>query len=93
MDRPIQVGDLVVKVGGCCSTYNGAVRKVVGSGTLHNLYCQFCGYTVASSELLYFERGPDPIGGKREWYKRIPPLDELEGTRTEETLRSPKETA
>lgn len=88
-DRPIQVGDFVVVVRGHACTIGmiATVRKIVtctGDGI-----CKDCGDTLCGVE-------GEPIAildtsRKIQTYrlKRIPPLEELEGQRTEESIKEP----
>lgn len=90
MNRPIQVGDLVqvVKPMHCCGGTNDLGRVFV----VHEFYtdgsfCSNCG-TPSNGELILFDSvGED--GAHPHRLKRIPPLEELEGQRTEEKLREP----
>ena len=90
-DRPIQSGDLVVAVRLHCEqsavTWLGKIRTVSGFRFDTNGLCQYCGQPTATSQgCATFEEGfhlPVP------YLKRIPPLEELEGQRTEEKLREP----
>ena len=95
MTRPIQVGDLVIIVRGHSCTmerYRGAIFRVakIVPATGGGWRCVHC--------KLNDQWGPEPGAYWKEkggsaplsWLKRIPPLDELEGEKTQESL---KETA
>jgi hypothetical protein len=87
-DRPIQVGDLVQVVRGhecdLGSTFRvGQIREP----TLWGWICPKCSCIDRSPEL-WADRG-DEHGAPLSWLKRIPPLDELEGERTQENLKEP----
>ena len=90
-DRPIQVGDLVmvVKPTPCCGNEKaiGDIHVVLEPvGLAPNTRCIYCNLlgphidTVKIAERLVIERYR---------LKRIPPLEELEGQRTEESTRDP----
>lgn len=95
-DRPIQVGDLAVVVRGhnCVLELYGGVPFTVtallapyGGGW----HCPKCDR---------YSAGPNAIGAEGltkkdcgiplSWLRRIPPLSELEGKRTQESLREPR---
>ncbi len=89
MSEPIKVGDLVVVVKpprcGCESKVLGLIYRVesIREG---NGRCR-CGCP-SGPGLLY--RGPDNFPRLPAWrLKRIPPLAELEGVKTEEDIREP----
>lgn len=94
-DRPISVGDLVVVVrpANFCMCNVGkvfVVQRIAPSPDGH-LVCEGCG-SVGKTTL----DAQTPDGGWQgiSQLKRIPPLTDLEGQRTEEVLRAPsKETA
>ena len=92
MSEPIQVGDLVAVIVSCHPPAFGSFFVVGGfeHGSVSN--CIFCG----KEHLGPFARAEDHFGPERQfftaplsWLKRIPPLAELEGQRTEETIREP----
>lgn len=93
MSEPIKVGDLVVviKPTHCCNGYNrvGQVHRIISDhDRLPLVTCRICGFTWAHDNSTTAHIG----GGVyllRTRLKRIPPLSELEGQRTEETLREP----
>lgn len=88
MDRPIQVGDLVqiVRWPHKCTPQSGWPRLgtpfVVEA--IDTCCCGICGERTGIGAGNGLGRGA-PLS----WLKRIPPLEELEGQRTEETLREP----
>ena len=94
-DRPIQVGDLVMIVRGhpCAVQIRGGmpyrVQEIVpqaGGGWT----CNKCGERDIAKSDLYGAALWHTIPGNGiplSFLKRIPPLDELEGQRTEETLK------
>lgn len=88
-DRPIQVGDLVAVVRACCTTPRVSIFRVgeirvapIAAG------CHNCGYTKPAGTPLARVNDSD-AGYPLPWLKRIPPLDELEGTKTDEPLKEP----
>ena len=87
MSRPIAVGDLVQVVypSPCCGSLKGMgiTFKFAGFGVRQ--WCRFCGKGDFEAALGYSNGGVKFVR-----LKRIPPLSELEGERTEESL---KETA
>ena len=94
MSEPIKVGDLVVIVRGhSCSMerYLGMVFVVaaIRQARCGGWHCPHCNRND--------QWGPEPAAewvgvgnAPLSWLKRIPPLSELEGQRTEETLRLPR---
>ena len=91
MDRPIAVGDLVVvvKATHCCGSLKnvGRVFRVLEFRS-YDGKCAACGIA-GDRSMLAFAR-PKPSNGYSLFrLKRIPPLGELEGERTEENLREP----
>lgn len=88
--KPIAVGDLVQVVRwSCCGVELGKVF-VVASMSSHDdgWFCRSCRGPHPSGTFAL--DGQNRVGAVLPWLKRIPPLDELEGVKTEETL---KETA
>lgn len=92
-DRSIAVGDLVQVVNSCCKRrgdqFLGAIFKV-SDLVVGTTGCS-CGWkpngTIkAKSETVFCGDGTHC---PTQWLKRIPPLDELEGQRTEENLKEP----
>ena len=94
-DRPIQVGDLVVILNACCNdarSHIGGIHLVseVSAGGGWNARC--CGYKGGGPDArLAYKENLSPLLGwfQQSWLKRIPPLSELEGAVTQETLRKP----
>ena len=87
-DRPISVGDLVqvVKPRLCCGNSSAIGRVFVVGRISMGCYCSTCGFTPP----LPCASVQDGVGKcEVERLKRIPPLDELEGERTEESTRLP----
>ena len=86
-DRPIQVGDLVVVVNTCCppATANGDIFRV---GALFDTktMCQICGHR---NHGLHAGLRQTSSGVPVPWLKRIPPLEELEGERTQKDMWEP----
>ena len=88
MSRPIAVGDLVQVVRKtCCEGWLGTTYTVKELRTVSGNYaCIKCGET-GTRETPWIVAYPM---GHAIWnLKRIPPLSELEGERTEEKLREP----
>jgi hypothetical protein len=88
MSEPIKAGDLVQVVRHpCCGAYLGRVFVVGIKSKETDAYCSACradlpwGYWV--------QRGSTKEGYDVTWLKRIPPLDELEGTKRKEKLLEP----
>lgn len=90
MSEPIKVGDLVVvvKPTPCCGS-TGAMGEFfrVGEIVVCEGSCNDCGVE-GSPELCAVIEGEDE-GAPLSILRRIPPLAELEGQRTEEDLREP----
>ena len=91
MSERISVGDLVQVVGqSACpkATKNdsiGLIFSVLNISSRGTGFCRWCGLGVIHT-INGFAEGPD------HWYglhrlKRIPPLSELEGVRTQETIK------
>ena len=94
-DRPIQVGDLVVVVKWpCCGKFLGHVFQVrTVWGNYNTGRCSLCGSFVGE---LWSVGDGRFAAWPTAWLKRIPPLSELEGQRSEETRyipRTPQELA
>ena len=93
MDRPIQVGDLVQVVRWpCCGVALGYTYRVAEFRTWGERQCSKCKALIKAT--IHAKGGADPFDGlcpaiPLEWLKRIPPLSELEGEKTEEKLREP----
>jgi len=89
MDKPIAVGDLVQVVRGCCAVRLGkvwTVEKIVNLGNFTNTACDFCGapqFGLAAGNWTVNEGAP------LSFLKRIPPLSELEGVKSQELLKEP----
>ena len=90
MAEPIKVGDLVTVVRTCCSTTADESIGLIGTvttieafrtGTWACTYCSADGNDLKAK----FSNSSFPIA-PLSWLKRIPPLSELEGERTEEKL-------
>ena len=89
-DRPIQVGDLVqvVRPPVCgCIKLIGITFKVSSFGNAERYRCTSCGFSWPHDG--HSVRGYKDFAFQEYLLKRIPPLDELEGERTEEKLREP----
>ena len=87
-DRPIQVGDLVmvVKAIPCCGTigqWMGKIFTVVAFAPTWT--CAKCKKTTFATAAMIDSHWRQPLVR----LKRIPPLEELEGQRTEEKLKEP----
>lgn len=90
MSEKIAVGDLVVVVRqDCCTKYLGRVFRVMtmdktplkcyGCGTMHAISV-IAGSNLTNGNLCW---------APASWLRKIPPLSELEGQHTQETLRVP----
>ena len=91
MSEPIKVGDLVVVVRGHCSDV--AVGKIFNVLRLSPgmTRCIQCGRVAEVTIAVSTECGPNgvPHGSDVLNVRRIPPLDELDGVKTEEDIREP----
>ena len=91
-DRPIQIGDLVAvtKWHPCCCCL-GHMGTVIGFGVIENNGCAEC--DTHGPEVNYKAARVSNSHGvlrvRPEWLKRIPPLEELEGQRTQEDIKEP----
>lgn len=84
-DRPIQVGDMVQVVRWpCCGMRLGAIRTVEKFRQVSSLKCCGC-WAEHSGMFAYLDNGECPA----EWLKRLPPLSELESSKTDEPLKEP----
>ena len=84
----IKVGDLVVvvKPRGCGCTINlGRVFRVLNFG-IWNARCSACRHILPK---IFMAEADEIYAFEPYRLKRIPPLEELEGKRTEEKLREP----
>lgn len=87
-DRPIAVGDLVMIVWPCCSYHASKVFTVMDVIAYDATgVCKSCGHTVKKGTQL--AAISDRIGYPLSWLKRIPPMSELEGERSQEKLTEP----
>lgn len=92
-DKPLQVGDLVrvAKWLSCGCKLNWVFR--IGGMVprpMQPMMCSLCYYAETHRpEDAAFSDGGAFIGAPLSWLRRIPPLSELESTRTEETLKVP----
>lgn len=89
----IKTGDLVMVVRGrhCCNTeasakWFGYIFRVAGLEDVSDRRCKDCG---DQRPMITALRASDPIGWDVNRLKRIPPLSELEGERTQEDIREP----
>ena len=86
---PIQVGDLVEVIYSCCNDQLGLFGRVDGWSRRSGDWvgCSVCAKPVPGQNeefaLVWGAKWPPS------WLKRIPPLAELEGTKTEEDIREP----
>ena len=85
---PIQIGDLAMQIRACCALTARGNGKI---GTVHFMrhdetYCRGCRTWHRG---IHIGLTANASGGPIEWVKRIPPLSELEGTKTEEDIREP----
>jgi hypothetical protein len=91
-ERPIQVGDLVQVVRSCCDRAP-CYGDIFTVGAIRESFTQ-CSFCRSANRGLHGGtriEGNSGVGGvPLEWLKRFPPLEELEGQRTEESLREPK---
>lgn len=90
MNKPIQVGDLVqvVRPGVCSDQGMGNVFRVLKiDRTAYDCIC--CGREHGPTKFAWQTMKGAGFGYSLARLKRIPPLDELEGKRTEENLKVP----
>jgi hypothetical protein len=87
MNKSISVGDLVQVVRGhACDIGNvGVVQEISVWGWW---YCPEC-HACETGEFVAATLRTPISGAPLEWLKRIPPLEELEGQRTEEKIHEP----
>lgn len=91
MDKPIQVGDLVVIVtpSHCGRTDSiGDMFRVTKIRPRRGGVCEGCNQRFGPGQLIA-ESDRDSLITELWRLKRIPPLEELEGQRAEETLKEP----
>jgi hypothetical protein len=93
MDKPISVGDLVQVVKWSpCGCGLGVIGTVHGFTTnMSDRGCGLCGAREPGAQrTLAVELAPNSKKGVPvAWVRRIPPLSELEGERTQEDIREP----
>jgi len=89
-ERPISVGDLVMVVRGH-ECHKGEVYTVHGiePATAIPWKCKRCKEVVKVGEYTFVDVTGRSEGFPDSWLRRIPPLTELEGERTEEKLKEP----
>ncbi len=85
----IQVGDLVQVVHSCCGVFVGAIATVSGFAEPATHPCIDCGRVASGLVRAKFDRNTFPKACPVAWLKRIPPLEELEGTKTDEPMKEP----
>lgn len=86
MDRPIQVGDLVVILRGCCDDSQvGHIKTVEGIRHYGRLHCSACGLEI-SHPFATWLNGRHMWGRPLSWLKRIDPLSELDDVKREEEI-------
>ena len=78
MTRPIQVGDLVWVLHGCCSDNKIGHILTVIEIYLGSAHCYDCDKDFTGPIGILGKRGYARWGRPLSWLKRIPPLDELE---------------
>lgn len=87
MDKPISVGDLVqvIRAAECCgkSDYLGHIFRVSDIRKFQ-ITCRVCGYSDNSIMRATAAPGPDYPAFSLPRLKRIPPLSELPGVKTDE---------
>jgi hypothetical protein len=86
MDKPISVGDLVVRVRSCCGVHVGTIRRIEGFSEPTECQCITCGSKNGVMVKAYFEGDATPSACPLPWLKRIPPLEELDDVRTEDEV-------
>lgn len=87
-EPPIAVGDLVQVIRSCCDDQLGLVFRVMRIGVTRNNICCVC-LKKTIKDGIPNAKAADGYDWPTPWLKRIPPLDELESTRTAEPLREP----
>lgn len=86
MDKPIAVGDMIVVVRWPHEHGNALGHLYRVRAFAQRCRCEDCKKMFEEPCVKVSETGSLPIS----WVKRIPPLEELEGQRTEESLRQPR---
>ena len=91
-DRAIQVGDLVMTVRGHCANTDPWVGKIYTVLEISSSLRQGCG-GCGSDENINASMTSAHLGFRlwwpTSWLKRIPPLEELEGTKIDEPIQEP----
>jgi hypothetical protein len=93
MDKPISVGDLVMVLRSCdCKPERGygTIFTVEAIEAAYRFECIRCDRIIRDGRPLAFGRiskgpGYHPVA----WLRRIPPLEELEGEKTQEKIKEP----
>jgi len=86
MSEQIKVGDLVIVIHSCCGVHLGKIRRVEALVAVPIAGCDYCDYVHASYTDAEFVGTVFPTAWPTSWLKRIPPLSELEGVKTEEEI-------
>ncbi len=81
----IKVGDLVVVVRWPHEHCNSLGHILSIAALAPSSQCRVCGYISTETSAVTEDHWAVPLS----WLKRIPPLEELEGQRTEEKLKEP----
>lgn len=92
-ERPIQVGDLVVLVRydhRCADVLLGKIYRVLRVPSIHpGICCPKCGERDLATANSLIAGTSQHAALPQRWLKRIPPLSELEGQRTQEDMKEP----
>ena len=88
-DRPIAVGDLVVVARDCCGHWLGRVFVAGEFMKTPRLECGECNWHSSATAVKVEHYIGRMWCMNLSWLKRIPPLSELEGERTEEQIKEP----
>ena len=88
MSEPIKVGDLVVIIRwSCCGYRVGQIFRVHTILTQRSFKCLHCHSNEGGNNLTVAWDGIFAgIGARLDWLKRIPPLSELEGEKSDEEI-------
>ena len=91
MSEPIKVGDMVTYRHVCCARFTDGIWifRVVSIHRTRPMPCSCAGCDRLIPDEMCAAESMEFHGTPLSWLKRIPPLSELEGERTQEDIREP----
>ena len=89
MSETIQAGDLLMVVTACCQDKKRDHLGETGTASYAKLTFSYCGYCGHQDNGQHWALVAGAHGAPAWWYKRIPPLSELEGEKRDEPIKGP----